>query len=284
MTYPSSEPRNLLADANWRRRNSLWLLWPILTVGMAGFIGFAYVAVRVRTRQWWQLAVITSVASGIGWALYTAFAEKVPEAEQGAPYEATMAYIFVLWIGQIILGVMKNRDFLKWKAASATKAAWYEAAVSDGRQVSPPPSVMQSPTAPPPAGARSATPPPAASAPWAVDRDAYFAETPRPAPVRDSGAGPVTVDANRADLNQLAIATGLSLAVARRIVDARDRSGGFVDVDAMAVAAGLQPHELIKVRDRLTFGPVGPGAQATPLDERNPPGRKPPGSGRILDY
>jgi hypothetical protein len=58
------------------------------------------------------------------------------------------------------------------------------------------------------------------------------------------------------------MAAGLRLdaALADRIVAARQIKGGFRDLDDLVATAGLQPHELIKIRGKVIFGP----AQAAP--------------------
>ena len=45
----------------------------------------------------------------------------------------------------------------------------------------------------------------------------------------------------------------MSPALAQRIVTVRDARGGYRDIDDLASAANLQPHELIRLRNHLTF-------------------------------
>ncbi len=67
---------------------------------------------------------------------------------------------------------------------------------------------------------------------------------------------------------------GVTPALARRWVDERRRRGGFRDIDDLASALDLQPHEIVRLRPRLSFAAPGGGPNAASR------GR---GRGRVLD-
>ena len=66
------------------------------------------------------------------------------------------------------------------------------------------------------------------------------------------------VDINSATGPEIAAALGLSLATGERIVAARQRLGGFRRPDDLVASAELQPHELVRVRDKAVFGAFHP--------------------------
>jgi hypothetical protein len=85
---------------------------------------------------------------------------------------------------------------------------------------------------------------------------------------------PPPVEANTASQRTLSRLPGVTPALARRWVDERGRRGGFRDIDDLAAALELQPHEIVRLRPRLSFAAPGSGPK------RRRPGR---GRGRVLD-
>lgn len=83
------------------------------------------------------------------------------------------------------------------------------------------------------------------------------------------------VEANTAGQRTLTRLPGVTPALARRWVAERRRRGGFRDIDDLATALDLQPHEIVRLRPRLSF--TAPGAGGL---RRRPPGAD---QGRVLD-
>ncbi|MCA1845572.1 MAG: helix-hairpin-helix domain-containing protein [Actinobacteria bacterium] len=81
------------------------------------------------------------------------------------------------------------------------------------------------------------------------------------------------VEANTASQRTLARLPGVTPALARRWVAERRRRGGFRDIDDLAMALDLQPHEIVRLRPRLSFTAPGAGSRK----------RRLPGRGRVLD-
>ena len=288
MNYSSDSPSNLLANGLWRRRHSAWLLAPILGFGLFSFIGFLYCAIRIRNAKWWRIAGVTAILSAIGWVLMSLFSESQPGVEQTGPgRDLASGYMLALWVGMIIYGVIVNRDYLRWRASQTESNAWYNQP-AESRPVASlaPPPTQTAWTQPPPIRPETAYP-------LNVDSREYY--TPQPTisgpPLAASGyrapraTGPTTVDVNSGDTAALASATGLDLASAERVIRARDQRRGFRDLEDLVAAANLQPHELIRLRERVTFGPFRAGT--LPPNSASPEHRPPtaePRSGRILDY
>jgi hypothetical protein len=82
---------------------------------------------------------------------------------------------------------------------------------------------------------------------------------------------PAPVEANTASQRTIGRLPGVTPALARRWVAERRRRGGFSDIDDLATALDLQPHEIVRLRPRLSFAAPGGG-----------PKRR-LGRGRILD-
>lgn len=95
---------------------------------------------------------------------------------------------------------------------------------------------------------------------------------------------PGPIDINSADVAEIASGVGLDAPTAERIVATRVQRQGFRDLDDLVVTAGLQPHELLKLRGKVAFGSYRPTMPSTsPAPEQPFPPTEPP-SGRILDY
>jgi competence protein ComEA len=62
------------------------------------------------------------------------------------------------------------------------------------------------------------------------------------------------VDLNRASADELARLPGVGPALARRIVDERERRGGFDSPEALRGILGLGPKKLAAIRPLITTG------------------------------
>ncbi|WP_203231039.1 ComEA family DNA-binding protein [Nocardioides caldifontis] len=260
MSYGSSDRRPhgdgsaQLADRGWRFRHSLWLLAPLLGCGAFSFVGFLYCAIRVGTRRWWLIATFWTVASLAVWTM----AIVQGEVGRDGPYDDIGAVLLiVVYLGAIVHGFIVNRDYLRWRA---TSRPWYSHAAPVAAPVT-----TQLPTAPPA---------PLAPPPFGVETAPYYA--PPPAPPAPPAPAPDLLDLNSATVEQLALLPGVDDATAARIVAAREARGCFADLDDAVRGAGLQPHQLVRLRDHVTVGPVG---QQRPSPDREPPA----GRGRVLD-
>lgn len=244
-----------ISDPKWRRRHSAWLLAPILGAGILTFVGFLYVAARTRKKQWWKFALGYTLAS----ALIMVLMETTKSANgSGSDWGSGLA--MTVWFGGIVHASLLNREWLRWRA---TSQPWYANSTN--------------PDTTTPAPVRLPLPPQIAN--LGVDPANYYAPGPpaqttttaQPAPA-PSYAGP-PVDVNTATEAQLAQLPGITADIANKITALRKTSGGFADVDDLARKAGLEPHQLVRLRPYVT-------ATTPPEDHIGP---RQPNTGRILD-
>lgn len=257
MNYATDIATQRLSSRSWRVRHSAWLLAPILGFGIFSFVGFLYCAVRVRNRKWWRVAAITGGLSAVLWALAFGWTDDNGETTDGV---ATLTIL--IWIGFMIWGAILNRDYLRWRAGQTGANAWYNQQHGDaggGARTAP---------ATAPAPASWAAPPPQTVT--GVDTSNYYSPPPvSPAQRVQPVASSPRPDINSATPTELVAALGVDHGLASRVVAARDAHGGFNNVDDLMALAGLQPHEIVRFRERVV---VGPRKQA------------PPSGGRVLDY
>jgi hypothetical protein len=257
MNYATDIATQRLSSRSWRIRHSAWLLAPILGFGIFSFVGFLYCAVRVRNQKWWRVAAITGGLSAVLWALSFGWTDDKGQTSDGA---ATLT-IF-LWIGFVIWGAILNRDYLRWRAGQTGANAWYNQQQGEA--------VGGARSAPVTAPAPTTWSAPAPQTVAGVDTSNYYASPPvSPERQVQPDAPTQRPDINAATPTELVAALGVDQGLANKVVAARDANGGFNTVDDLTAIAGLQPHELVRFRERVV---VGPRKQA------------PPSGGRILDY
>ena len=228
---------------------------PSLIFGFFTWLSFLILGVRARRRDW----ILTGAAYGVYSALVF-FALGRPEVENDDIASTLLGFsILVAWFG----------------GALQTGLAYYAFARSSGAETSAPAGW------PPPArrSRRRARP----AAPAGDDLGlglgnpaADYLASSQPVSTPPPGAPPLPapVEANTASQRTLSRLPGMTPALARRWVDERRRRGGFRDIDDLATALELQPHEIVRLRPRLSFAAPGDGPR------RRLPGR---GRGRVLD-
>lgn len=274
MSSGNADPATLLSNRRWRIRHSAWLLGVILGVGLLSFVGFVYAAMRVRTRKFWIAMAVACAGSALCWIM-SADSEPGTQGEQISDLGASIG--LTVWALQVVYAVILNRDYLRWRAARTEAHAWYN----------------QPDTTTQAANARLASAPvtaPASPRDPAVDSltggsEQYYAPTaetpPDPAPEPGSlpKAGPPNV--NTASTADLVTALRIDHALADRIVAARQAHGDFHSLDDLAIAAALQPHELVKLRGAVSFQAAPTPPPPRPTTDASPGEQS---SGRILDY
>lgn len=112
MTQQPARPRR------WVLRHSAWLLAPILGFGLLSFVGFVYLAVRVRTARYWIAAVVSSAACALAWwATDRTEPGPTPGSTQTSSTGAAIA-LFV-WVGLIAYAFVLNSHYLRWHEGRA---------------------------------------------------------------------------------------------------------------------------------------------------------------------
>lgn len=250
-------PEAKLASAAWRRANSWWICVPLLSLGFLSWLGWLIAAIRTQKRSYW-------VATCVYALLFAAFMTlvSIDSGRNGLLSDLAMIPFLAAWIVPTVHSAIKNREYL---TTIAYKGAWYT-------QVQAPTTEQDEP-----------------NEFLGVSKDDLVAPgrpnatvlSGQPAPpshsVASSSASSVPaarVDVNRATAAQLAEAVRIDHDLAARVIVARDARGGFRDLDDLATGASLQPHQLIRFRNRVSFG----------SDAIREDYQRPPSSGRILDY
>ena len=238
-----------------RYGRGVWVVVPSLFFGFLTWLSFLILGLRAQRRDW----LVTSAAYGMYSALIF-FALSRPEVDADDTANALMGFsLFVAWFGGAIHTGIAYQSFIRSRPAAGTN--WSGA--------------------PAPAGRRrrgGALPPVPAGDDLGLGlgnpaADYLASSQPVAEPPPGSAPLPPPVEANTASQRTLARLPGVTPAVARRWVEERRRRGGFRDIDELAIALGLQPHEIVRLRPRVSFAAPGGGPKRRLLG----------GRGRVLD-
>jgi DNA uptake protein ComE-like DNA-binding protein len=282
-------PEQLLADPSWRRRHSVYTLWTIFGFG---FVSLLYTGARAKRNDWMKWGAIYGVVAIPALAVGGSLSPEDPDAPAPLGANLAIAAWAIVWIISAIHVFRARKEWLRWKASTAGQARWYETPASSVATSAPaadlsniglddptseylagPPPVAApagsspastGPPQPPTAsGTSGPPPPPAAPAPRATERPAQPAEP-------TMAARTDLIDLNTASVDDIAALPGVGVATAHRIVEERQRRGGFESVDEAAIGVNVQPH----VRARLQKLAV--------VSQRQQPTRQ-RSTGRIVD-
>ncbi|WP_160292480.1 helix-hairpin-helix domain-containing protein [Arthrobacter sp. SPG23] len=308
MNYANTESRVLLANRKWRIRHSAWLLAPILGFGVFSFVGFLYVALRVRNRKFWIACIVACLGATV-----MVIANSIWNTRNGSS-SAGGAVTMIVYVGLVVFAIVLNRDYLRWRANRTEANAWYNQSEASGVQgpMAPAPgpggwppvqqaqslqSAQPMPSGPggrflgvnntpyygPPTGQQSGSVEPTPSFP-SVNNSPHYGPpngqpAMRPAPQASTGQDATRatpLDVNSASNSDLSTMLGIDPALADRVVATRLQRGEYRDLDHLIAAVGLQPHELQKFRNKVTFkqgqqrvknGPIAP-SDGLPLGVR----------------
>lgn len=251
MSYSSGSagarsPEEKLADRGWRLRSSWWIFPPVLSLGFLGWLGFMAAAVKTGEKLYWYFCALYA-------GLSVTFVVIAGMGVDGPLFGLAFVPFLGSWLAPTIHAALLNHRYLR---TLANRGSWY---------------------APPVAASTDARPQPQPQPQQVLGVSAgdYYGAVPAPSEQPAQPPRPIDgpIDVRTATVDDLAARPGVDRALATRVVAVRDARGGYRDLDDLASAANLQPHEVVRLRSHLTFG----GTEAPQ------PARPKPGTGRILD-
>lgn len=257
-------PESRLADRGWRTRHSVWLLGPLLGLGLGTCFSLLWAGRKLRDAKVTRVALLLIAPTAFA---FIVLGTSDPGPDNNRPIDNVAAgIIMVLWIGGAIYAARINRRLLRIRAGQEI-VPWYQS--PQQQSAYPPQSPFGQPSGQQWQGALGLTdiqkqawsPPPAAPA---APPPAAFAPT-APSPVRTAPATQApnaTIDVNAAGEETLRGLPGVGPALAKRLIAYRTSNNGLRSLEDLA-AAGLPPHILAGVAGLVTFGPYRSGAQPT---------------------
>lgn len=270
-------PEELLCSRWWRIRNSGWMLWGILSLGLLTFVGYLYIGVKSRKWLWIAIGGVFLVYTIVIMTLMTT----VEAAGKGQPQTPEQSAVSATLFAGLVAGAVSpwffNRSWLKWRAHHNRNVPWY--AGQNGPQPSSGQGAPNAGLTPANVFANPGLTPPPPQVPSVETPSASSAPVMRPPTNRPQATQ--TLDLNLADARQLSQLPGIDEQWARHIVAVRQQRGGFRSPDELVTAAGMQPHIFAQVRGALVVAPQPPQPRAAP--DNHPRGQS-FGGGRRLDF
>ncbi len=243
-------PEERLCSRSWRLRNSIWLLWPALSIGTLTSVGLLQNGLKSKQRRWLVFAALYGVWT-VCFFVSINFVESGTKENPSDSIGNTVlsTTMLILWLVGMVHCFYLNRSWLRWRAANPKgQTAWYASGVAT-----------------PPQGAATTSQP-------AQDPAETLTGLFRNGASGSAAQVTTPVDLNTAAPAELA-AVGIDDLWVDRIVAARSRLGGFHAPDQLMTEAGVPPHVYAAVRGRVQVAP------SLPI-----PPSPPPSGGRRLDF
>lgn len=252
--------------SSWKIVNSLWVALVLLGCGCLSFAGWIWAALLAQTRRAWIAAAVWTGVSVVAITLVGVLGGDAEEPAGALGTTVAMVYL-AAWAAQVVHAFVVMKLVLKERLLAQDKKSAARQAYMSG--MAPSPAQSQQPHAP------------------QMDDDlGEFYSEPRPTEQMSSGdrtperhhspsaSGVETagqpIDVNAATADELLRVHPLDQRTVDSVLAARQRRGGFRNLDDLVAAAGLQPHQMVALRNAVTFGPFDPP-------------EPPRASGRVLD-
>ncbi|PWC06374.1 ComEA family DNA-binding protein [Mycetocola zhujimingii] len=263
---PSTEENE--PSRRWMLGASSWLLLLLAPAGALAWIGFGVLALIGRKRSWQIAAVVYGVA---------ALVVHIPDGAAGDVARGGLslvallhglivneAWLRLLWSRRAAGLTVVGRPRVAKKGRSSTATRESEAMPEEAERLlgemgtSKADYVDESApaAAAPPAGRKRRTRAKRGTAATRSRTDAAARDSEvsgpsagRSAPLQVAEDEVDQVDVNTANQRALAKLPGMDRDRARTVVADRTRRGGFASLDDFASSAGLQPHEMVRLRD-----------------------------------
>jgi DNA uptake protein ComE-like DNA-binding protein len=239
----------------WRFLASTWLLLLLAPAGALAWLGFGILAVVGRRRSWMISAVLYAVAALALQLRVTT----VVEILQGTLYLVALGHGLLVnqrWL--LLLWSRNENDLTVFGTRVRAKAP--KAAAARQRQAAVPKEAEKLLGG----TGTSRSDYVADEAPAPTTRRRRFTRAQRQAQTVDrtaatppAAAAPAVelVDVNTANQRALARLTGIDRALAKTLVTDRTKRGGFGSLEDFAATAGLQPHQIVRLRDEAFCSP-----------------------------
>ena len=260
----------------WEFKNSIWL-WAIILLPGFSWSAFWYVGAKTKKVKW-KLAAL-AYGCPIILLLIVAFISGSHHKDKDWEWASTIgSWLIVIcmisWPISIGHGWRIRKEFLlRMEALESINhgADNYETEVL--RQ-----QIKQEYRPMAPSGVKSGMVQGGANLPSELSTAHSIVSTPASHPERQavlSAEATVTVDLNRATVDELAALPGMNRTLARRAVEHRNTSGGFASLEDFSDELGLQPHVAERIRPHVI---VTATTNTTTLASLSSSG------GRVIDY
>jgi hypothetical protein len=239
----------------WRFLASSWLVLLLFPAGSLAWLGFGILALVSRRRSW----MIIAGSYGVAAIAVQLRVDAVGEIVQGTLY--LIALVHGLFLNQRWLLLLWSRNENELTVFGNPVRAKAPTTPATRQQEAPVPREAQKllggagtsrsdyvADAPPPTGRRRR--------PTRAERRAQTEKRTSAAPAGPAPASEADlIDVNTANQRTLARLTGIDRGLAKTLLAERTKRGGFGSLDDFAATAGLQPHQLVRLRGEAFCSP-----------------------------
>jgi hypothetical protein len=254
----------------WRFVASLWLVFLLFPAGTLAWLGFGIVALVAQRRSWGFVAGGYAVAA----IIVQLPMDVVGEIAQGTLYLVALAHGLILnqpWL-LLLWGRRENELTVFGQPVRATGKA-----AASRQRSAPVPKVAEELLG---SGGTSRSDYVADAAPAPAPRRRRLTRAERraqttartidasasalpvttssvapPSPATPSSTAAELIDVNTANQRTLAQLTGIDRGLAKTLLADRTKRGGFGSLEDFAASAGLQPHQIVRLRDEAFCSP-----------------------------
>lgn len=205
----------------WEIRNSIWMLWAILSFGFLNYVSFYYASYRVKQRKWFFAALIYSFI----FIMTIVVIEVFPEEHWMT--DVAIATFLLGWVFSIVHVFKIRTEYL----------LRLEATITTGQKEREIQSLKEQITRE--YGGTAEAAPKTAAVPRAMEQK--------------SEEKIDIVDINTASEEEIAKVPGIGALFAKKVLEARSRENGFASLDHFVEVLSIKPHLAEKMKPYLAF-------------------------------
>lgn len=233
----------------WELRNSLWILWSFTLI--LGCVGFFWIGGRAGKRKWIISGLVYLVVNfGL---LYTT---QWLKTNNNILYNIAVALICIGWFAAIVQSFMSRKEYLIRREAvldltEATRDSYRNEIRNDympqGNNQQPSAQPLHQQATSPTYSQQQNTPAPQQS------------DVPvQPIVQNSQPLNTLKIDINTCTEQQLANLPGIGVILAKKAVEMRAETGGFISVSDFCTKLNLMPHFSVQIENMTFASPVVP--------------------------
>ncbi|MGQ4668129.1 ComEA family DNA-binding protein [Metabacillus halosaccharovorans] len=220
----------------WELRNSIWMLWAILTFGALNYISFFYASYKVKRKKWFFAAIIYSII----FILTMVVTEVVPIEHWF--YDLTLAAYFIGWIFSIV-HVFKIRPEYLLRLEAIVSSGYKEKEIESLKRKISQEYVT---TISNEDAQKSITSTTIHKQPKEFEQEAIKENKISPSDIQ-------IVNVNTASEQELAKVPGIGSIFAKKVISVRNQENGFKSFDHFVEILSIKPHLIEKIKPHLNF-------------------------------
>ncbi|MFK2825997.1 helix-hairpin-helix domain-containing protein [Bacillus sp. B190/17] len=221
----------------WELRNSIWMLWAILTLGFFSYVSFFYASYKVKQRKWFIAGIIYSAL----FIMLIVVMESVPVDHWF--YNVTFMIYFIGWIASIVHVFKIRPEYL----------LRLEAKISSGYKEKEMQSLKQKITQEYAAAHSIKREEHSIADNHVVEEQPEMIQPVEKEKEKEPSSEVQMIDVNKASEADIAKVPGIGGLFAKKVISVREQENGFTSFDHFVEALAIKPHLIEKIKPYLIF-------------------------------